>query len=159
MSIQKNRVEDFPVIEGILTGVVQTITDEGVIIVIFEDHLISCHFVRNCATPPEIKEGDKVLFVSPIADQETGFVLGLVEPFKPKADRLAEKLTRRGSSPEITTIEDEVVRIKADKGLIIECGKGTIIITQDGKVQIKGTDLLSRARGMNRIKGAGVNIN
>jgi len=119
----------------------------------------ACLFVRNTSNPPpEFKPGDAVLFsVSEVSNE--AFVLGLIEPYVSKSDRIAAALSKTGRAPSTTTVEDEVVRIKAGKGLVIECGKGTIIITEDGRVQIKGTELLSRARGMNKIKGAGIALN
>lgn len=119
----------------------------------------ACLFVRNTSNPPpEFKPGDAVLFTFSEISNEA-FVLGLIEPYVSKSDRIAAALTKTGRTPSTTTVEDEVVRIKAGKGLVIECGKGTIIITEDGRIQIKGTDLLSRARGMNKIKGAGIALN
>ena len=119
----------------------------------------ACFFVRNSSNPPpDFQPGDHVLFTVNELSGEA-FVLGLIESYVSKADRIAAALTQSGRTPSTTTVEDEVVRIKAGKGLVIECGKGTIIITEDGRIQIKGTDLLSRARGMNKIKGAGIALN
>ena len=147
-----------PQIDGARPATVTAITKDGLITVRLGEADIDCLFVRSAATAPDIQPGDTVLMAPPATGETTGYVLGLIEPYIPKPDRLAEKLTR-GRPAEQTTIEDQIVRIKADKGLVIECGKGAIIITQDGKVQIKGEELLSRARRMHRIKGAGVNIN
>ncbi len=151
-----------PGMQSVRTGVIRAFTEDGGIVVAdaaYADVEFVCRFVRTTsASAPDFQVGDSVLYVTD-AEGDTGYVLGIVEAYKPKRDRLAEKFTQRGRQPAITTIEDEVVRIKADKGLVIECGSGTIIITKEGKVQIKGAEVLSRARGMNRIKGAGVNIN
>ena len=46
-----------------------------------------------------------------------------------------------------------------EKEIVLECGEGSITIRKDGKIVIKGTHLLSRAAGVNRIKGGQVNIN
>lgn len=144
--------------ESFRRGVVERI-EQGVIHVRDEQATYSCQFVRTtAAAPPEFKPGDSVLYAVNAASNEA-FVLGLVEPYLPKADRLADQLNKTGRAPSTTTVEDEVVRIKAGKGLVIECGQGTIIITQDGKIQVKGNEILSRARGMNKIKGAGIDLN
>jgi len=151
-------------INGFQAGTVEEMTPEGLIVVNTGVKLIDCHFIRSStAPPPEIHPGDSVLYVPPASDAEFGYVLGLIEPYPSTVNQLSEKQTRQAQGQDnachITRIEDEVVHIKADKGLVIECGTGSITITQDGKVQIKGKELLSRARGMSRIKGAGVNIN
>lgn len=122
-------------------------------------HTVACQHLRTSnASPPDYRIGDAVLYVIP-EGATTGCVMGIVEPYRTSQDRLSGLLQQTGKRPSTTTVEDDVVRIKASKGLVIECGQGTIIITQDGKIQIKGTEVLSRARGMNKIKGAGVDIN
>lgn len=160
---RQNRIQSATTPENIRKGVVADIGKDGVIRVSDSqcpDVMTSCHILRNTISGlPELQPGNQVLYLVPDTKDEPGCVLGLIEPYRPKVDRVMDKLMRRGRMPSITTIEDEVVRIKAHKGLVIECGKGTIIITEDGKVQIKGQELLSRARGMNRIKGAGINLN
>ncbi|MDH5179483.1 MAG: hypothetical protein OEZ39_05520 [Gammaproteobacteria bacterium] len=143
-------------------GIVHSISVDGVITVTdlrLPNMLIDCLFLRNSAASlPEINIGDRVLYLPAGEKDAPGCVMGLIEPYKTSRKALEEKLSAQ-SPCSVTALEDEVVRIKADKGLVIECGKGSIIITADGKLQIKGTDLLSRSRGINRIKGAGVNIN
>ena len=158
MAIHQRYTTAFQPSEGIQTGIVDSITPEGMIVVKSGASKISCYFIRSSAIPPDITIGDSVAWTPSSSEKGSGYVLGLIEPYQPKADRLAEKFTKQ-KTPNITSIEDEVIRIKADKGLVIECGKSSIILSKDGKLQLKGNELLSRARGMNKIKGAGVNIN
>jgi len=49
--------------------------------------------------------------------------------------------------------------ISAGQELVLKCGESTIILTKDGKITIRGKQLLSRAEGANRIKGGAVQIN
>jgi len=144
-------------------GIIETIQEEGVIALKdCEDHnlTINCLFLRTTASPPpEFQIGDQVVYLITNAEGTEGCVLGIEEPYKSKKDRLKESLTKQGKIKSVSTVEDQVIHIKATEGFAIECGKATIIMTKDGKVQIKGTDLLSRARRINKIKGAGVNIN
>ena len=48
---------------------------------------------------------------------------------------------------------------EAKHQLTLRVGEGTISIREDGKILIKGTDLVSHAQRMNRIKGGAVSIN
>jgi hypothetical protein len=41
----------------------------------------------------------------------------------------------------------------------LRCGKSSVTLRKDGKIEIKGTQIVSRASGVNRIKGASVAIN
>jgi hypothetical protein len=87
------------------------------------------------------------------------YVWGRVEPYVAPRDALAAVLSTTPGAPSTTTVEDDVVRIKAERGLVIECGLSTLILTRDGKVQIKGNDITSRARNKNRIRGASIDLN
>ena len=144
-------------------GIIDSIEENGVIVLKDcedESLTVNCMFLRTTTSPPpEFQAGDQVVYLVTNSDGTEGCVLGVEEPYKSKADRLKETLTKQGRVNSVSIIEDQVVHIKANEGFAIECGKSTIIMTKDGKVQIKGNDLLSRARRMNKIKGAGVNIN
>ena len=148
--------------EAVRQGGIERIDVDGTIHVrdaLDAQHTVACQHLRTSnASPPDYRIGDAVLYIIP-EGATTGCVMGIVEPYRTSQDRLSGLLQQTGKRPSTTTVEDDVVRIKASKGLVIECGQGTIIITQDGKIQIKGTEVLSRARGMNKIKGAGVDIN
>ena len=63
------------------------------------------------------------------------------------------------TQPEEAVIDGKVVRFEAREEIVLQCGKGSITLRKRGKIIIKGTHLLSRATGVNRIKGGQVNIN
>ena len=56
-------------------------------------------------------------------------------------------------------LDGERVVLKADREIVLECGKASITLTRAGKVLIRGAYLLSRSSGVNRIKGGSVQIN
>jgi len=143
-------------------GIVLEVMDEGLILI--QDNadtnaIYPCYFLRTAAGAlPQIHTNDPVIYRVPELNEDYGVVLGVIEKYTSLDNKVAKKLKKQEIS-QMTTLEDKVLHIKADDGLVIECGKSSIILTKDGKVQIKGDNLLSRARGMNKIKGAGVNIN
>ena len=47
----------------------------------------------------------------------------------------------------------------AESEIVLRCGEASITLTRAGKVLIRGTYLLSRSSGVNRIKGGSVQIN
>ncbi|MCA0174819.1 MAG: DUF6484 domain-containing protein [Proteobacteria bacterium] len=49
--------------------------------------------------------------------------------------------------------------IEADREIVLRCGDASITLTRAGKVLIKGSYILSRASGYNKIKGAAIDIN
>jgi hypothetical protein len=55
--------------------------------------------------------------------------------------------------------DGERIVIQADREVELRCGEARIVLTRAGKVLIRGTYVVSRSRGANKIKGAVVDIN
>ncbi len=53
----------------------------------------------------------------------------------------------------------KILRIESEQELILECGKAKIALRADGRVVILGGYLLSRSKGVNKIKGGSVQVN
>ena len=56
-------------------------------------------------------------------------------------------------------VDGEVVRIKAETEIELRCGKSSLVMHKDGKIELNGTNVLSRSRGPNRMKGATIELN
>lgn len=69
-------------------------------------------------------------------------ILGLVQPPVPEVEADGEKLV-----------------IEARREMTLRCGKASITMTADGRVTIRGTQVLSRSDGPNRVQGASVQLN
>jgi hypothetical protein len=52
----------------------------------------------------------------------------------------------------------EVV-LTAENEIVLRCGEASITLTRAGKILLRGSYLLSRSSGVNRIKGGSVQIN
>ena len=99
-----------------------------------------------------LAERDAVLVWLPGPDDERGVVLGRIGPsHAPEPD-----VTRDPEPAE--EIPDELV-LEAKENLTLKCGDGSITLRADGKILIKGKDLVSHAQRVNRIKGGAVSIN
>jgi hypothetical protein len=74
-------------------------------------------------------------------------VLGLIQTAEPSGSNV--------------TIEADGGRfvVHAEREIELHCGEASITLTRAGKVLIKGEYVLTRAKGLNRIKGAAVSIN
>jgi hypothetical protein len=55
--------------------------------------------------------------------------------------------------------DGERLIVDARRQLVLRCGRASITLTREGKVLIQGTFLSSRSSGVNRIRGASVQIN
>lgn len=93
--------------------------------------------------------GVRVLVGFLTGDEAQPIVLGLLEPppalghgGDPRADKTPETL-----------------RVEAGRELVIECGEAKISLRKDGRIEIRGTHLISRSSGPNKIKGGSVFIN
>jgi hypothetical protein len=56
-------------------------------------------------------------------------------------------------------IERQRIVLSAQQEVLLRCGKGSITLSPDGKVAIKGIDIVSTAGRVNRIRGGAVKIN
>jgi len=64
-----------------------------------------------------------------------------------------------GSGPVQALIDGEKIEFNAQREIVLRCGKASITLTRAGKVLIRGSYVLSRSSGANRIKGGSVQIN
>ena len=89
--------------------------------------------------------GDTVLLWAPRGEDERAIIFGRLGPSdgEPTASK---------EPPDETVIE-------AKHSLTLRVGEGSITIREDGKILIKGKDLVSHAQRVNRIKGGAVQIN
>jgi hypothetical protein len=80
----------------------------------------------------------------------------------PLYDRLCESSGTSGSVAEQITdaiVDGRRIVLEARHEIVLRCGRASITLTANGKVVVKGTELVSRSSGANKIKGAVVNIN
>jgi hypothetical protein len=64
-----------------------------------------------------------------------------------------------GSAAWQVRVDGESVFIEAGKEIVLRCGKASLTLTRAGKVMIRGAYVLSRSTGVNRIRGASLQIN
>lgn len=104
-----------------------------------------CAFLRtSAAPPPPMQPNDEVVFA---ADPGTtrGYVFGKVEAY--------QEMPKAKEGP------PDALRFTAQERIELRCGDGSLILRADGKVIVKGNEVVSCARGVNKVKGAAVRIN
>jgi hypothetical protein len=116
------------------------------------DWLVRAELVVGTERPIRLVPGDSVLCAIEDEDRGRGMILGRVGPSSalPSVDR-----TLVAAPDELPT----TLVLEARESLTLRVGDGSITIRGDGKVLIKGKDLVSHAQRMNRIKGGSVAIN
>ena len=142
---------DLTQLPGVLAGEIIGVDDGG-------RPLVRCNDVAATAaqavwTPgaPQWRDciGARVLVGFLNGDETQPIVLGLLEPPPARRD-----VVTRG-----TAKQPETLRIEAGQELVIECGDARISLRKDGRIEIRGTHLISRSSGPNKIKGGSVFIN
>jgi hypothetical protein len=93
--------------------------------------------------------GARVLIGFLNGDETQPVVLGLLEP------RPENESVRPGEAER----RPDTLRVEAGRDLVIECGEAKISLRKDGRIEIRGTHLISRSSGPNKIKGGSVFIN
>lgn len=105
-----------------------------------------CDVVASAATVG-LADGDEVLVWFPATLGERGVILGRVAS------------THVNNPPPVADETPDELVIEAKHSLTLRVGAGSITIREDGKILIKGKDLVSHAQRLNRIKGGAVQIN
>jgi hypothetical protein len=100
-----------------------------------------------------LNEGDTVLFWVDTERPTDCVIIGRIGPSSSGGEETSD-LRRQVTQPVA-----EVLVLEAKESLTLRVGTGSITIREDGKILIKGKDLVSHAQRMNRIKGGSVSIN
>jgi len=82
-------------------------------------------------------------------------IVGLLYPTVDKVLFVSEP----SNQPMEARLDGQRVILRAQQEIVLQCGKASITLTQAGKIIIRGAHILSRASGLNRVKGAAVEIN
>ena len=131
--------------------IVHSVTDDGIVSVRTEPGSpeILCDVLQAGKSGGlTLVPGDSVLCWRPNLEADRAVILG----------RIGQRHATTFTSQEVQEVPNELV-IEARKNLTLKCGEGSITIREDGKILIKGKDLVSHAQRMNRIKGGSVSIN
>ena len=132
-------------------GVVVSVTDTEVLVAFDHDlqDIVPSDFLQTSdGAQLKLQPGDVVLVWRPAEDAQRAVIFGrITAPAAPvpPTDGAAE-------------IPDTLV-LEARESLTLRVGNGSITIRADGKILIKGKDLVSHAQRMNRIRGGAVAIN
>ena len=100
--------------------------------------------------------GCKITIMFENGEYQKPIVTGLIQELQ------VEKSLDNGQpdeKPIYVNIDGEKLHLTAKKEIVLRCGKGSITITRAGKILIRGTYLLNRSSGVNRIKGGSVQLN
>jgi hypothetical protein len=103
--------------------------------------------------------GREVVLAFERGDPGSPIVLGILRP--PGDQRAGSSQTQPAASRSGVDVrsDGEQLVLSAEHEIVLRCGEASITLTRAGKVLLRGTYLLSRSSGVNRIKGGSVQIN
>ena len=102
--------------------------------------------------------GEEVLLVFEAANVLKPIIIGVVQSPTTLNENTQSKPSQHSPLP-IVECDGERVMLSAEKEIVLRCGEASITLTRAGKILLKGTYVLSRSSGVNRIKGGSVQIN
>ena len=100
--------------------------------------------------------GRKITVMFENGDYHKPIVTGLIQ--KPEVGKNPDN-GHPDEKPIHVEIDGERLQLTAKKEIVLRCGKGSITITKAGKILIRGTYLLNRSSGVNKIKGGSIQLN
>jgi hypothetical protein len=145
---------------ALLRGMIVRDSDDGGFVVLVghgvEEWIVYADVLVSSESPVRLNRGDRVLCSIDIDDRERGVILGRIGA-KAATSMAAPPPSDAPMEPR-ADVPDTLV-IEAKESLTLRVGAGSITIRGDGKILIKGKDLVSHAQRVNRIKGGSVAIN
>ena len=150
-----------PKIDGVVIGTLTGFQNSGEPLVDFPANISKKPLpARTTAALDKNEIGREVALLFEGGNPNKPLVVGLIEqPEVPPPD-VTESVEEETSSPPVEIVQDgERFVFNAEKEIVLRCGKASITLTSAGKILLRGTYLLNRSSGVNRVKGGSVQIN
>jgi len=150
---------DGEAINGVVIGKLVDLTQYGEPLVHFaSNHSGSPLRAKTTVVVGRDTLGEEVLLLFESASLLRPIIIGVVQSHK-VLDEKAQRIPTQKPSLPVVECDGERVILSAEKEIVLRCGEASITLTRAGKILLKGTYVLSRSSGVNRIKGGSVQIN
>jgi hypothetical protein len=151
-------------IEGIRVGRIVNIDERGQVFVDYADNQqgpITARFTRSVdidALRYAEKNHVKILIAFENNDPKLPIIVDMISSL---IDNIADvdNVPIEIEKPDDIFVDGKRVTFDAKEEIVLRCGKASVTLTKAGKVIIRGTYLLNRSSGVNKIKGGSVQIN
>jgi hypothetical protein len=132
-------------ISGPVVGVLGDADDQGVPLVYFDGAHGGGPVPARTAVPLDGAVGCEVVLLFERGDPARPLILGVLRVPRP--------------APAAAAVDGEKLVFTAEREIVLRCGAASITLTRAGKVLIEGAYVVTKSSGINRIKGAAVQIN
>jgi Domain of unknown function (DUF6484) len=140
-------------IDGIVVGRLIGLRDSQIPLVVYEGQpRVVAVPARTVVDVRGEHIGREVVLSFEGGDPSRPIVMGCLRP-----DR-AWPLPERPEQVEVD-VDGERLIISSTQEIVLRCGKSSITLTRQGRVDIRGTYVVTHSKGVNRIKGGSVQIN
>ena len=140
-------------LDGVVIGVLMGFDDSGAPLVVFPGNPVEQAVpARTTASLEYDHIGADVALMFEQGDPARPLVMGRI--LRPEV-----ALAPPGPQRFQATVDDQRVGLRAEREIVLSCGKASITLTRAGKILLRGTYLLSRSTGVNKIKGGSVQLN
>lgn len=150
-------------LDGVVIGTFIDRDDAGQILVDFPGNPTSAPLAAQTTIKLDADQRNReVALMFQQGDPQRPLVMGLIQ--NPQIEvSLSSRTSKETTDSPLASLQAEVdnerIVFKADKEIVLKCGKASITLTRAGKILIRGAYLLNRSSGVNRIKGGSVQIN
>ncbi len=143
-------------VQGVRIGRFVSVEESGRITVDYPGNRFGSLAARSVVNISLEDKGEEALIAFEKNDPRLPLVIGIIRK-RPVAP--AEKMALDRKEIKDIIVDGEKIVFDAAKEIELRCGESSIKMRSDGVVIIKGDRIVSRARGVNKIKGAAVTIN
>jgi hypothetical protein len=133
--------------ESALVGVLVAITDSGTPLVDFPKNQTGAALPARSIVPLTVAQvGNELVLLFEDGRLSKPVIVGCIQA------------ATTGTALE-ANVDGQRLIFTGQQEVVLRCGKASITLTKAGKILIEGEYVLSRSRGVNRIKGGSVQIN
>jgi hypothetical protein len=138
---------------GVLIGKLAAWDDAGNPLVDFPNNPSECFLTARTTIPLNQGHlGREVALMLVNGDPHQPLIIGLLQP--PQTTPTGQNAPALAAE-----IDGERLVFTAKQEIVLQCGQSSLTLTKAGKVLIRGTYLLSRSSGVNRIQGGSIQLN
>lgn len=147
-----------PAAPGVRTATVCSAGGEGGLRVSYEVDGEDVSFAaRTTVAVSAADVGRSVVVALEDGDRSRPIILGILREAVLEPEEEVRLLAPAGA-PEVS-VDGKRVSVEGDDEVVLRCGEASISLRKDGRITIRGMEIVSRARGAHKVKGATVLIN
>lgn len=156
---QTGNVKTLSLVDAPVVGIVAGFQD-GIPMIDFPANATgSLLAARSTVALHETDVGREAVLIFEQGDSQRPIVVGLVQNPEQGCRGVSGNPDAENKGQRAVELDGERLMLSAEREIVLRCGQASITLTRAGKILIRGAYLLSRSSGINRIKGAAVQIN